>query len=355
VQNNEAFQWARIFCSTCGSEVPHGQFCHKCGARLPSFTVKLTASAEQKIISDPEWGNWQAFQEYVNRNERRMHPVQSKESGASQFKLRAGNAVMRLSHEEASYVAIDVYRQAQPEPDYVDRWKENPFRLLSNGESLIVDGSNLVRAGRDCRHGKEEKCNKPGIVRRLSQLFEQAEESKRAKNVTGECIVVVDASLRYHVDDEAKLQSLIDEQMVKQAPSTYEADSLILKLADDKNGIVMSNDVKMRREYADEYPWVVNKGRFIQYTPISDEEMLYGRKMQVQGDIVPSLIEILPPHRPKQQPNIIQRTRGWAERIQGILDIVPIWVVCPYCRAWNFMNPRATQSQLCQRCGHRLR
>jgi len=53
--------------------------------------------------------------------------------------------------------------------------------LLSNSESLIVDGSNLVRAGRDCRHGKEEKCNKPGVVRRLSQLFEEAEEWKRVR------------------------------------------------------------------------------------------------------------------------------------------------------------------------------
>jgi hypothetical protein len=317
--------------------------------------VQLTTTAEQKIISDPEWGNWQRFQEYLNRNERRIHPAQGKEIGAPQFKLRAGNAVMRLSRRETPYhyVAIDVYRQAQPEREYLERWKENPFELLSEAESVIVDGSNLAKAGRKCKHEKHEKCNNPGLVGRLSQLLELAEKRKRTTNVKGECIVVVDASLRHHVDEKTRLESLIDDKMIIQAPSRTRADTLILELADEKNAAVLSND--SMEEYAPQFPFVMMEERFVRYAVMSDEGMRYVRKTQVQGDIVPSLIEILPPHRPKQQPNIIQRTRGWAERIQGILDIVPIWVVCPYCRAWNFMNPRATQSQLCQRCGHRLR
>lgn len=67
-------------------------------------------------------------------------------------------------------------------------------------------------------------------------------------------IIIVDASLRYEIDDPKQLEALIDEQQIHQAPSGTDADYFILEFAEEHNAPVVSNDEF--ENYQDRYPWI---------------------------------------------------------------------------------------------------
>jgi hypothetical protein len=67
-------------------------------------------------------------------------------------------------------------------------------------------------------------------------------------------IVIVDAALRHRVDDAAQLESLIDNQTVRQAPAGTDADYFVVKMAEEMEGIIISND--QYKEYVSEHPWL---------------------------------------------------------------------------------------------------
>jgi hypothetical protein len=84
------------------------------------------------------------------------------------------------------------------------------------------------------------------------------------------CFVVIDASLRHHVSNQAALDELSNKQAVIQMPPGHPSDSLILKEADEIDAVVLSNDAKMRDQYASEYSWLRDPHRFVNYVVVSD-------------------------------------------------------------------------------------
>jgi hypothetical protein len=67
-------------------------------------------------------------------------------------------------------------------------------------------------------------------------------------------IVIVDAALRYEVDDPDQLEGLLNNHSVRQAPADTEADYFVLETAADHDGLVVSND--SFDEWRAEYPWI---------------------------------------------------------------------------------------------------
>ena len=67
-------------------------------------------------------------------------------------------------------------------------------------------------------------------------------------------VVIVDASLRHRVDDPDRLEELLDEGLVHQAPAGTDADYFLLETADRSGAIVVSNDTFA--SFRDDYPWI---------------------------------------------------------------------------------------------------
>lgn len=67
-------------------------------------------------------------------------------------------------------------------------------------------------------------------------------------------IIIVDASLRHYIDDPAQLESLLDDQAVRQSPAGVDADYFVLETADRFEGLVVSNDTFDR--FRERYPWI---------------------------------------------------------------------------------------------------
>ena len=67
-------------------------------------------------------------------------------------------------------------------------------------------------------------------------------------------IIIVDASLRHYIDDPARLESLLDDQVIRQAPAEVDADYFVLETADRFEGLVVSNDTFDR--FRERYPWI---------------------------------------------------------------------------------------------------
>ena len=67
-------------------------------------------------------------------------------------------------------------------------------------------------------------------------------------------IIIVDASLRHQIDDPEKLESLLDEQIIHQAPADTDADYFIIELAEEMNALIVSNDEF--DQYREKNPWI---------------------------------------------------------------------------------------------------
>ncbi len=105
---------------------------------------------------------------------------------------------------------------------------------------VIVDGSNVAWE-------EQTGDGKPRVANLLAMAEALAEHEMEA-------VSVVDASLRHQVDDADELEELIDAQRVRQAPADTEADLFVLRLAEEFDALVVSNDTFDER--TDEFPWV---------------------------------------------------------------------------------------------------
>lgn len=91
-------------------------------------------------------------------------------------------------------------------------------------------------------------------------------------------IIIVDASLRYQIDNPERLESLLDEQIVRQAPADSDADYFIIELAKEMDALVVSNDEF--EQYREENPWIEERrvplmivnGHVELYKPIIDKK-----------------------------------------------------------------------------------
>jgi hypothetical protein len=105
---------------------------------------------------------------------------------------------------------------------------------------IVVDGANVAWS-EQTRDGKPKVSN---IVVMRRALEEEGYDP----------IIIIDASLRYDVDDPDQLEGLIDGQHVRQSPAGTEADYFLLMTAGQQNSKVVSNDTF--ESYRDDYPWI---------------------------------------------------------------------------------------------------
>ena len=137
-------------------------------------------------------------------------------------------------------------------------------RIPVHSGVAIVDGSNVAfhRVGK----GK-------GRIKNIKVIIKTLE--KKGFDVK----VVIDASLRHRIDKPSELERLIREGKIIQAPPGSPADYFILKMAEDLNAIIVSND--MYRDWWKEFPWARGSGRIIRY-------IIEGKRAYFYPDIYPT-------------------------------------------------------------------
>lgn len=127
----------------------------------------------------------------------------------------------------------------------------------SNREFVVIDGANVAY---------EEKSG--GGKPKLSNLLKVRRELEERGL---DPIIVVDASLKYDIDDQAQLEKLIQSQVVRQVPAGTDADFFILDIADRCDARIVTND--QYKDYKDRYPWIPE--RRLPYMIVNGEVHLY--------------------------------------------------------------------------------
>lgn len=111
---------------------------------------------------------------------------------------------------------------------------------MSPKKVAIVDGANIAYL-EETAEGRPKVSNILAVRQALEERGYQP-------------IIIVDASTRHQVDDPETLERLINEQIVRQAPSETDADYFVLKIADQMKAVVVSNDEY--HEFQQKYPWI---------------------------------------------------------------------------------------------------
>lgn len=102
---------------------------------------------------------------------------------------------------------------------------------------VVVDASNVAHFGRK----RDAKPSLEYIVKAADAL----------EKLGYEPILIADASLRHEIDQKDEFNQLLEEDKIQQVPSGTTADHYILKMAEDEDAKILSNDVF--REYNDEF------------------------------------------------------------------------------------------------------
>lgn len=125
------------------------------------------------------------------------------------------------------------------------------------GKLIVVDGANVAWS-------EQSSDRKPKVSNLVA--MRQALEAEGL-----DPIIIIDASLRYDVDDPDQLEGMIDGQHVRQSPAGTEADYFILKTAEQQEANIVSNDTF--EKYRDEYDWIWD--RRIPYMIVEGEVQLH--------------------------------------------------------------------------------
>lgn len=111
---------------------------------------------------------------------------------------------------------------------------------MPESRSAIIDGSNIVYL--ELSQAEDPKLSNIQAVR------------KAAMERGWEPTVIVDASLRYEIDDSQQLEKHLDDQVIRQSPAGTEADYFIIELAERQDGLIIFNDEY--EQFQDENPRV---------------------------------------------------------------------------------------------------
>lgn len=139
---------------------------------------------------------------------------------------------------------------------------------------VVVDASNVAHFGRK----RDAKPSLEYIVKAADAL----------EKLGYKPILIADASLRHEIDQKDEFNQLLEEDKIQQVPSGTTADHFILKMAEDEDAKILSNDVF--REYNDEFQ------------DISSRRIPYNFKEGV--------INIGSSSKPKKVKNILQKICG---------------------------------------------
>lgn len=105
---------------------------------------------------------------------------------------------------------------------------------------IVVDGANVAWE----EQTKDDKPKVSNIIA-MRQALEKAGYDP---------LIIIDASLRHDIDDPKQLESLIDDQHIRQSPAGTEADYFVLQIAKQQDAQVVSND--MFEKYRDDHDWI---------------------------------------------------------------------------------------------------
>ena len=129
-------------------------------------------------------------------------------------------------------------------------------------KTVVIDGANVAYEERSA--GGKPKLSNLLKVRR--ELEERGFES----------VIIVDASLKYDIDDQEQLETLIRSQQVRQVPAGTDADFFIIQFAHELDALMVTND--RYKDYADRYPWIPE--RRLPYMIVKGEVVLYEEEQQ---------------------------------------------------------------------------
>ena len=129
--------------------------------------------------------------------------------------------------------------------------------MAEGREVVVIDGANVAYEERSAG-GKPKLAN---LLKVRGELEERGFEA----------VILVDASLKYDIDDQSQLETLIQSQQVRQVPAGTDADYFIIQLADQFNARVVTND--RYKDYLEQYPWVTD--RRLPYMIVKGEVVLY--------------------------------------------------------------------------------
>jgi hypothetical protein len=109
-------------------------------------------------------------------------------------------------------------------------------------------------------------------------------------------LIIVDASLKHHVDDPDQLEGLFSSGQVLQAPSGTVADYFLLRTAEEREAQVVSNDEF--EQYRSEFGWI--KRRRVPFMIVNGSVQIYLPKLsppQSSHSAAESSTAPLPPPR----------------------------------------------------------
>jgi len=124
-------------------------------------------------------------------------------------------------------------------------------------KTVVIDGANVAYEERSA--GGKPKLSNLLKVRR--ELEERGFDS----------VIIVDASLKYDIDDQEQLETLIQSQQVRQVPAGTDADFFIIQFAHELDALMVTND--RYKDYSDRYPWITE--RRLPYMIVKGEVVLY--------------------------------------------------------------------------------
>lgn len=125
-------------------------------------------------------------------------------------------------------------------------------------KSIIVDGSNIAWE----EVNKKNKPQMSNILISIKHLKDYGFE---------EILVVVDAALRYQIDNKTELDGLSRKGIIKVLPAKVNGDSFILRLSAQKQSLILTND--LFKEFREEYPWIDD--RRVPYTIMKSQFFLH--------------------------------------------------------------------------------
>lgn len=108
---------------------------------------------------------------------------------------------------------------------------------------VIIDASNVAHYGKG-------KGNSP----RLETILKA---TNALKGLGYEPYAIADASLRHEIDNREEFNKLLEKEEIVQVPSGTTADHFILKMAEDEDAKILSNDIF--REYNDEFKDIASR------------------------------------------------------------------------------------------------
>jgi hypothetical protein len=131
--------------------------------------------------------------------------------------------------------------------------------------TVVIDGANVAYEERSTG-GKPKLSNLLKVRRELEERGQEA-------------IIIIDASLKYDIDDAEQLETLIRSQQVRQVPAGTDADYFIIQFAHELDALIVTND--RYRDYAEQYPWVGE--RRLPYMIVKGEVVLYEENRESEG------------------------------------------------------------------------